>query len=312
MKKYLITIAVAINILMINSSIAQADNLNNDSVKETITKFKNVKTESITINGTKFYYRRFGEKKGFPIIFLNHLGATLDNCDPRIMDGIATNHQIIAFDNRGVGATEGITPSTISEMAKDAISFIKGLGFDKVDIMAFSMGGFIAQEILLKEPQLVNKAIITGAGPAGGEGIKNVSKITYLDMLRGYLTFKDPKFYLFFNENKNGEKKAEEFLARLKERTENRDKEISIPSFSNQLTAIDSWGLQEKQDLSIIKQPILIVNGDNDKMVPSINSYDLAKRITNSKLIIYKDAGHGSIFLNYDEFIESVLSFLSI
>lgn len=311
MKKYLITIAVAINILMMNSSIAYSNNLNNDSVKETITSFKNVKTESITINGTKFHYRRFGENKGFPLIFLNHLGATLDNCDPRIMEGIAKDHQIIAFDNRGVGSTEGITPSTISEMAKDTISFIKGLGFDKVDIMGFSMGGFIAQEILLKEPQLVNKAIIAGAGPAGGEGIKNVSKITYLDMIHGYLTFKDPKFYLFFNENKNGEKKAEEFLTRLKERTENRDKEIEIGSFSSQLKAIEAWGLQAPQDLSVIKQPVLIVNGDNDKMVPSSNSYDLAKRITNSKLIIYKDAGHGGIFQNYDEFIESVLSFLN-
>lgn len=308
MKKYLI--ALAISFVMITPSIAQTNEQNIDSLKETSMRFQNVKTESINVNGTKFYYRKIGENSTVPIIFLNHLGATLDNCDPRIMDGISTKHQIIAFDNRGIGSTEGTTPITIAEMAKDSISFIKALGYDKVDIIAFSMGAFIAQEILLQEPQLIRKAVMTGTGPAGGEGIKNITTITYLDMLRGYITFKDPKFYLFFNQNKNGEKAAEEFLTRLKERTENRDKEISISSFSNQLKAIEAWGLQEPQDLSVIKQPVLIANGDNDKMVPSSNTYDLAKRIKNSELIIYKDAGHGGIFQNHKDFVKSVLSFL--
>lgn len=273
--------------------------------------FQNVKTDTINVNGTKFYYRKLGNiNEGVPVIFLNHLGATLDNCDPRIMDGIAAKHQIIAFDNRGVGATEGKTPITIYEMAKDAISFIKAMGYDKVDIVGFSMGAFIAQEILLQEPQLVRKVVMTGTGPAGGEGIKNVTKITYLDMLRGYLTFRDPKFYLFFNQNRNGKKAAKEFLARLKERTENRDIKIKIKSFSNQLKAIYSWGLQKPQDLSVIKQPVLIVNGDNDRMVPSSNTYDLAKRISNAELIVYKDAGHGGIFQNNQEFVKSALAFL--
>lgn len=272
--------------------------------------FKNVKTDTINVNGTKFYYRKLGESNEVPVIFLNHLGATLDNCDPRIMDGIASKHQIIAFDNRGVGATEGKTPITISEMAKDAISFIKALGYEKVDIVGFSMGAFIIQEILLQEPQLVGKAVMTGTGPAGGEGIKNVTKITYLDIFRGLLTFRDPKFYLFFNTNKNGKKSAKEFLARIKERTENRDRKIGIKSFGNQLKAIHSWGLQKSQDLSVIKQPVLIANGDNDRMVPSINTYDLAKRISNAELIVYKDAGHGGIFQYHEEFVKSVLAFL--
>ena len=274
--------------------------------------YQNVITCTVDVNGTKFHYRKLGENnEGVPVIFLNHLGATLDNCDPRIMDGIATKHQIIAFDNRGVGATEGKTPVTISEMAKDAISFIKALGCEKVDIVGFSMGAFIAQEILLQEPQLVRKVVLTGTGPAGGAGIINVTKITYLDIFRGLLTFRDPKFYLFFNTNKNGKKSAKEFLARIKERTENRDKKIGIKSFSNQLKAIHSWGLQKSQDLSVIKQPVLIANGDNDRMVPSINTYDLAKRISNSELIVYKDAGHGGIFQNHEEFVKSALAFLA-
>lgn len=274
--------------------------------------FQNVKTDTIDVEGTKFYYRKLGNiNEGVPIIFLNHLGATLDNCDPRIMDGIATKHQIIAFDNRGVGATEGKTPITIAEMAKDAISFIKAMGFEKVDILGFSMGAFITQEILLQKPDLVRKVIMTGTGPAGGEGIKKVTKITYWDMLRGYTTFRDPKFYLFFNQNKIGKKSAKKFLARIKERTENRDNKIRIKSFSNQLKAIHSWGLQAPQDLSVIKHPTLIVNGDNDRMVPSSNTYDLAKRISNSELIVYKDAGHGGIFQNHETFVPKALEFLA-
>ncbi|MFZ1296487.1 MAG: alpha/beta hydrolase, partial [Saprospiraceae bacterium] len=207
--------------------------------------------------------------------------------------------------------TEGTTPLTIAEMAKDAIGFIKAMGYEKVDLVGFSMGAFIAQEIMLQEPNLVRKAVMTGTGPAGGEGIKNVTKITYWDMLRAYLTFRDPKFYLFFNQNENGKKSAKEFLARIKERTENRDKKIKIKSFRNQLKAIHSWGLQAPQDLSVIKQPVLIANGDNDRMVPSSNTYDLAKRIANSELIVYKDAGHGGIFQNHEEFVKSVLVFLA-
>jgi len=285
--------------------------MNTINAQTNVITFQTVKTDTVNVNGTKFYFRKLGEAKGTPVIFLNHLGATLDNCDPRIMDGIAKQHQIIAFDNRGVGATEGKTPVTISEMAKDARAFIHALGYDKVDIIGFSMGAFIAQEILLQEPQLVRKVIMTGTGPAGGEGIKNVTKITYLDMLRGYLTFRDPKFYLFFNQNKNGKKSAKEFLSRIKERTENRDKKMGIKSFGNQLKAIHAWGLQKPQDLSVIKQPVLVANGDNDRMVPSSNTTDLAKRLSNSELIIYKDAGHGGIFQYHDEFVKSALTFLS-
>jgi len=276
------------------------------------TAYQNVQTESVSVGGVNFYYRELGKNNsGIPVIFLNHLGATLDNCDPRIMDGIASQYQIIAFDNRGVGATKGETPKTIAEMATDARAFIHALGYEKVDLIGFSMGGFIAQEILLQEPQLVRKTIIAGTGPAGGPGITNVTKITYNDMLKGFFTFKDPKTYLFFNRNENGKKSAKEFLSRLKERKENRDKKMGFGSFRHQLTAIHAWGLQTPQDLSVIKQPVLVANGDNDKMVPSTNTYDLNKRIPGSELIIYKDAGHGGMFQYHDEFVKSSLAFLA-
>jgi pimeloyl-ACP methyl ester carboxylesterase len=178
---------------------------------------------------------------GVPVIFLNHLAATMDNCDPRIMDGIASKHQIICFDNRGVGATKGKTPKTIAEMARDARAFIHALGYEQIDLIGFSLGGFISQEILLQEPQLVRKAIITGTGPAGGDGIKNVTRITYKDILRGLVSFKDAKTFLFFNRNENGKKSAKAFLSRLEERKENRDKKMPIGNFQRQLKAIHAW-----------------------------------------------------------------------
>ena len=305
MKKYLSSLLlIAITICKVSAQ--------NDSVdKNSTMTFQNVETESINISGTDFYYRKLGENNaGIPVIFLNHIAATMDNCDPRIMDGIASKHQIICFDNRGVGATKGKTPKTIAEMAKDARAFIHALGYEKVDLVGFSLGGFISQEILLQEPQLVRKAIITGTGPAGGEGIKNVTRITYKDILRGLVSFKDAKTFLFFNRNENGKKSAKEFLSRLKEREENRDKRMGIGNFQRQLKAIHAWGMQAPQDLSVIKQPVLVANGDNDRMVPSSNTYDLGKRIVNSEIIVYKDAGHGGIFQYHGEFVKSALEFL--
>jgi pimeloyl-ACP methyl ester carboxylesterase len=296
----------------INTPFAQSYAANNDTKTYSGITFQNVKTENVNVGGTDFYYRKLGENNsGIPVIFLNHLGATMDNCDPRIIDGIASQHQIICFDNRGVGATRGKTPKTIAEMATDTRAFIHALGYEKVDLVGFSLGGFISQEILLQEPQLVRKAIITGTGPAGGEGIKNVTKITYLDIMRGLFSFKDAKTYLFFNRNANGKKAAKEFLGRLKERNENRDKRMKIGNFQRQLKAIHAWGLQIPQDLSVIKQPVLVANGDNDRMVPSSNTTDLNKRLANSEIIVYKDAGHGGIFQYHEEFVKSALTFLA-
>jgi len=295
-----------------NFLFAQNTVANNYVKTGPVDRFQNVKTQTINVSGTDFYYRKLGENNpGVPVIFLNHLAATMDNCDPKIIDGIASKHQIICFDNRGVGATKGETPITVAEMAKDARTFIHALGYEKVDLIGFSLGGFISQEILLQEPQLVRKAILAGTGPAGGVGIKNVTKITYLDIMRGLFSFKDAKTYLFFNRNKNGKRSAKEFLSRLKERKEDRDKRMRIGNFQRQLKAIHAWGLQKPQDLSVIKQPVLVANGDNDRMVPSHNTHDLAKRLPNSEIIIYKDAGHGGIFQYHNEFVKSALAFLA-
>jgi pimeloyl-ACP methyl ester carboxylesterase len=236
------------------------------------TTWKNAPTHTIDVGGVQFAYRQLGPSTGVPVVFLTHLGAVLDNWDPRIVDGIAARHRVITFDNRGVGASGGSTPTTIEEMASDAVAFIRALGFDQVDLFGFSMGGMIAQVIAHEEPRLVRKMILAGTGPAGGDGIDKVTRISYLDIARGLLTRRDPKEFLFFTRTPTGRGAAKEFLARLEERTNDRDKAMSVGSFRAQLKAIHRWGQQQPAELASIHQPVLVMNGESDKMVPTKNT----------------------------------------
>jgi len=274
--------------------------------------WKNVPTQTIHANDVSFVYREMGQHNGgTPVVFLVHLAAVLDNWDPRIMDGLATKHHVIAFDNRGIGASTGSASNSIEQMADDAITFIKAKGFKQVDLLGFSMGGMIAQEMVLKEPQLIRKMILAGTGPAGGEGISTVNGVANYDILRGLLTGQDPKQYLFFTRTPNGIEAGKAFLARLNERSENRDKEISVAAYIAQLQALSTWGRKRPVDLSSVKQPALVVNGEADRMVPTQNTYDLAKRLPNSTLVIYPDAGHGGIFQFHSDFVARSLAFLA-
>jgi pimeloyl-ACP methyl ester carboxylesterase len=274
------------------------------------TTYQHAPTETIDIGGTRFAYRQLGADTGVPVVFLNHLAAVLDNWDPRVIDGIAAKRRVIVFDNRGIGASGGSTPNSVEAMARDAVAFIRQLGFDQVDLLGFSLGGMVSQVIAQDQPQLVRKLILAGTGPAGGEGIDKVTPITLRAMARGAVTFKDPKTYLFFTRTPNGRKAAREFLERLKERTQDRDKAISPISFRAQLKAIHAWANQQPSDLSNIRQPALIANGDQDRMVPSSNSVELARRLPNARLKLYPDAGHGGVFQYHQEFVTEALDFL--
>jgi pimeloyl-ACP methyl ester carboxylesterase len=274
------------------------------------TTWKTAPTQTINAGGVEFAYRQLGPSRGVPVVFLTHLAAVLDNWDPRVVDGIAAKHRVITFDNRGVGASSGSTPTTIEEMASDAVTFIRALGFDQVDLFGFSMGGMIAQVIAQEEPKLVRKMILAGTGPTGGDGIDKVTRITYLDTARGLLTRQDPKQFLFFTRTPNGRRAGKEFLARLEERTNDRDKAISVRSFRAQLKAIHRWGQQKPADLASIHQPVLVMNGESDKMVPTKNTVDLDRRLPNSQLVIYPDAGHGGVFQFHANFVKRALEFL--
>ena len=272
--------------------------------------WKTAPTQTINAGGVEFAYRQLGPGGGVPVVFLTHLAAVLDNLDPRVVDGIAAQHRVITFDNRGVGASSGATPTTIEEMASDAVTFIRALGCDQVDLFGFSMGGMIAQVIAQQQPRLVRKMIIAGTGPAGGEGIEKVTHISYLDTARGLFTRQDPKQFLFFTRTPNGCRAGQEFLARLEERTHDRDNAISVGSFRAQLKAIHRWGQQTPADLASIHQPVLVMNGESDKMVPTKNSVDLDRRLPNSQLVLYPDAGHGGVFQFHEDFVKRALEFL--
>jgi pimeloyl-ACP methyl ester carboxylesterase len=283
------------------------DTTSNDPV---ITSYAEAPTRTITAGGVTYAYRELGPKGGIPVIFFVHLAATLDNWDPRIIDPIAKDHHVITFDNRGVGASTGQVPDSIEAMADDADAFIRALGFDKVDIFSFSMGGMIAQDLVLKHPDLVRKLVLTGTGPRGGKDMDKVVGTTYLDILRATVTRSDPKEFLFFNRNATGKPAAKAFVNRLKERTVDRDESMSTKGFRTQLKAIQRFGRSTPSDLSKITQPTLIANGDNDRMVPSVLSEDLHRRITGSDLIIYPDSGHGGIFQFHGNFAPVAVAFL--
>jgi pimeloyl-ACP methyl ester carboxylesterase len=274
--------------------------------------WKTVPTQTISAGGVDFKYRELGKHNGgTPVVFLTHLAAVLDNWDPRVIDGIAARHHVITFDNRGIGASSGSPANSVEQMADDAITFIKAMGLKQVDLLGFSLGGMVAQEIVLKEPQLVRKMILAGTGPAGGEGISTVAGVTFLDILRGFFTGQDAKQFLFFTRTPSGIEAGKAFLARLQERTEDRDKDISVGAFLAQLEALRTWGSKAPADLSVVKQPVLVVNGDDDRMVPTVNTHDLARRLPNSQLIIYPDAGHGGAFQFHADFVSSALGFLA-
>lgn len=265
----------------------------------------------IKTDGILFAYRELGPQGGVPVVLLNHWGAVLDNFDPAIVDGLASHHHVIALDYRGIGSSEGVSPVTVDEMARDTIAVIRALGFDQVDLVGFSLGGFVAQDVALKAPNLVRRLILAGTGPAGGQGIDRVGAVSWPLMGKGLLTLRDPKTYLFFTATATGRRAASAFLQRLKERKAGRDKGPTPRAFLRQLKAIKGWGRQAPQDLGQVRMPVLIANGDHDIMVPTALSHDMARRMPHAQLVIYKDAGHGGIFQYHADFVSKALLFLA-
>jgi len=267
-------------------------------------------TRTIDVGGTPFAYREFGRRGGVPLVFLHHFTAVLDDWDPRVIDGIAAKRHVITFDNRGVGSTGGKVPHTIAAMAADATAFIRALGHEHVDLIGFSLGGGVAQEVALTHPELVRRLILTGTGVRGGGGLTKMPLIVGGAYAKAALTGVDPRHFLFFGRNATGKRAATEYIARLRERTTDRDTPISHQARIAQLVAIREAGLGKPHDLTRITQPTFVANGDDDVMVASSQSHALAERIPDAKLTIYPDSGHGAIFQYHHEFVPELLAFL--
>ncbi|MGT2756147.1 alpha/beta fold hydrolase [Streptococcus ovuberis] len=272
------------------------------------------KNQYITVAGNQIAYRELGKDKSkLPLVMLVHLAATLDNWDPKLLDLLAEKEHVIVLDLPGVGASQGKVASTIPGMAEQAHAIIKALGHTKINLLGLSMGGFIAQEIVRLDSQMVNRLILAGTGPRGGVEVDKVTGKTFRYMLKAGLERVDPKRYIFYPHDEAGRLEAEKVLGRMGKRTAPySDKAINVPGFLAQLRAIKRWGKELPDDLSYITQPTLIVNGDKDMQVPTENSYDMHHKIAGSQLIIYPNAGHGSIFQYASEFAREVIDFLKM
>jgi pimeloyl-ACP methyl ester carboxylesterase len=272
--------------------------------------FDSSPTLMIDVKGTPFAYREAGTKRGVPLVLLHHLTAVLDDWDPKLIDGLASERHLIAFDNRGIGRSGGTTPRSVEAMAEDAVSFVRALGHDRVDLLGFSLGGFVAQVMALDAPTLIRKIIIAGSSPAGGEGISDMGSVLQDGVARATSSGRHPKHFLFFSQTTNGQAAANAFLERLNARTQDRDAAISNESIHAQLAAIHAWAQADPSRLGEIRHPVFVANGDDDLMAPTINSFSLARRLSDAQLSIFPDAGHGGIFQHHQQFAQQALQFL--
>lgn len=276
-----------------------------------MTNWQDTPNRTIDVDGVTFAYRELGSGSTVPVVFLHHLTAVLDDWDPRVVDGLAAHHRVIAFDNRGVGATGGAVPSTVEQMGTDAIAFIRALGLQQVDLFGFSLGGGVAQMVALQAPELVRRMILAGTGPRGGGGIDKMATIVGGAYAKAALTRSDPRNFLFFPRTPEGKKAANDYLGRLAERTQHRDRKISMQARIAQIKAIRHAGRSQPDDLSAITHPVFVANGDHDLMVDSAHSADMARRLPNAKLTIYPDSGHGGVFQHHQTFVPEALQFLA-
>ncbi len=244
-------------------------------------------------------YRKHEKTNTTPLVMLVHLAATLANWDPKLLD------------LPGVGASKGKVAVTISKMAKQALAIIKVLELKEIDLLGLSMGDMIAQEFVKLDQTLVKHLILVGTGPKGGIGVDQVTQTTFKYMLKAGLTRSDPKRYIFYEHDTAGKAEADKILARLASRpAQYADKKIQVFGFLRQLKAIKRYGSAKPTDLNFITCPTLIVNGDNDLMVPTKNSYVMHQKIKDSQLVIYPKAGHGLLFQYVDEITVTLNDFL--
>jgi len=267
---------------------------------------RNAPTLSISAAGAEFAYREFGPQTGVPLVVLTHLGANLDGWDPRIVDGLAEDRHVIAVGYRGVGGSTGLVRESIEDMA----AAIRALGYDRVDVLGLSMGGMVAQAIASQAPELIDRLILAGSGPAGGPRLTDMTRITMMTALRAVITFQDPKTLLFFTRTSAGKKAASEYLARLKERTAGRDKPVTPRVYRAQLAAVHRWGLQQPADLSLFPGQGLVVHGDSDRMVPPANATALTRQLPNASVLVFPDSGHGVALQNHRAFVDAARDFL--
>jgi pimeloyl-ACP methyl ester carboxylesterase len=277
----------------------------------------NASTQFLEVKGgARYAYRRFGSGPGLPLLLLQHFTGTLDNWDPALTDVLAEGRELILFDNAGVGRSLGAVPTTVADMAQHAAAFLDGLGVGTCDVLGFSLGGMVAQQMVRDRPTVFRRLILVGTAPRGGEDIMHLEK----PRLAKHLQDPSNKGYgvlqkIFFTLTPDGQAAGASFVARLAERREDLDG-VSGPEVANaQMAAFRDWERftgERFAELRTIKHPTLVVNGVHDEMIPIANSYRLVENLPNAVLLAYPDAGHGSLFQYHESFARQAAAFLSV
>ncbi|MDR3375319.1 MAG: alpha/beta hydrolase [Ancalomicrobiaceae bacterium] len=259
--------------------------------------------------GIRFAYRQLGSSTGTPLVLLQHFSGNIDAWDPAVVNALAADRPVIAFDNAGVGRSSGQTPDTIAAMARDAVTFIELLGLSSVDLLGFSLGGCVAQLIAAEHGSLVRKLILVGTAPRGGEE----HLLAVLQEAFSNKDAPDPRLPLFFTQSAASQAAGKAFLSRVYARKEDRDVESGSDATNPQANALITWCATPDPDntiLSAITQPTLVVSGSHDTMLPADNAYAMFKAMSNAQLVLYPDSGHGALFQHHETFVSHVRTFL--
>lgn len=271
-------------------------------------------TQFVEANGIRFAYRRFGNPGGVPLVMNIHFTGTMDHWDPAVTDGLAQSREVILFNNAGISSSSGTVPESIEEMAANAAAFIEALELKQIDVLGFSMGGLIAQELAITKPQLVRRVILVGTGPRSGEGMTTLTPEAQAIFGASYAHPDDLWLRVHFSPSEASQAAGRGFVERFRLRTDNRDPEASDQVAPAQLAALAKWGAPRENPydyLHALRQPTLVVNGDNDVIIYSINSWHLQQHMPNAQLILYPDANHGSLYQYPERFVAHVDQFLS-
>ena len=298
------------------AQVSQAGPLSGDAfaVEDQPADYDVIRTQFVDVKGTQFAYRRMGTHSETPLVLLTHFRASMDNWDPALLNAIAKERTVIAFDNRGVASTGGDTPDTYGRMADDAAAFIHALSYQKVDVLGFSIGGAIAQELLLNHGELVRKCVLAAAMPPGGKGILQSLPDIAAIAVKPTVELND-FLILFFSPTTSSQALGKAFLARRSARTIDMEPPTSAQTMRAQGLARKAWSEMDerkgREALSKVRQPILVANGSNDLMISTPYSFTLFQTLPNAQLILYPDSGHGFMFQYPALFTRHLSLFLS-
>jgi pimeloyl-ACP methyl ester carboxylesterase len=272
-------------------------------------------TQFLQVKNEKYAYRRFGKGSGLPLLLLQHFTGTLDNWDPAVTDPLASGREVILFESAGLGRSSGKVPETVAGMAMHALGFLDGLGIATCDVLGFSLGGMVAQQMAQERPSVFRRMILVGTAPRGGEDIMHLEKPSlakYLNdpQLRGYAVLQK----IFFAPTASSQAAGEAFIGRLAQRKEDREPGSGREVAGAQMAAFHDWEQftgERFAYLKSIRQPILVVNGIHDEMISVSNSYWLSQNLPNAVLLTYPDSGHGSLFQFHESFTRQAAAFLA-